>query len=151
MVIYLLPLKRNLKLGHPLGTISIIEPKKPLKDFTLQSKDEIRITIEPITVHGTDEDLRNYADVIRSLEQKAGRLIINGYPTGVEVCHAMVHGGPFPATTDSRTASVGTMAITRFARPVCYQNFSGHLLPDELKDGNPLMIWRLVDGNLTKE
>lgn len=83
--------------------------------------------------------------------QKAGRLIINGYPAGVEVCHAMVHGGPFPATTDSRTTSVGTKAITRFARPVCYQNFPGHLLPDELKDGNPLKIWRLVDGNLTKE
>jgi len=89
-------------------------------------------------VHGTDEDLKNYADVISSLEQKAGS-------------HAMVHGGPFPATTDSRTTSVGTTAITRFVRPVCYQNFPEHLLPDELKDGNPLKIWRLVDGNLTKE
>jgi len=80
------------------------------------------------------------------LEQKVGRLIINGYPTGVEVCHSMVHGGPFPATTDSRTTSVGTGAINRFTRPVCYQNFPDSLLPPELKKDNPLGIWRIVNG-----
>jgi NADP-dependent aldehyde dehydrogenase len=79
-----------------------------------------------------------------------GRLIFNGFPTGVDVNHAMVHGGPFPATTDSRTTSVGTLAINRFARPVCFQNFPGKQLPDELKDGNPLGIWRLVNGEQTK-
>ncbi len=99
-----------------------------------------------ITVHGTENDLKNYADLISLLELKAGRLIINGYPTGVEVCHSMVHGGPFPATTDSRSTSVGTLAIKRFTRPVCYQNFPAHLLPDELKEDNPLKILRLVDG-----
>lgn len=98
------------------------------------------------TIHGTEEDLQNHADLIAILEQKVGRIIINGYPTGVEVCHAMVHGGPFPSTTDSRSTSVGTAAIFRFARPVSYQNFPTSLLPDELKDGNPLGIMRMVNG-----
>lgn len=100
------------------------------------------------TVHGTEEELTEYAELLEILEQKVGRLIINGFPTGVEVCHAMVHGGPFPATTDSRSTSVGTGAITRFTRPVCFQNLPDSLLPDELKDSNPLGIWRLVDGEM---
>lgn len=82
------------------------------------------------------------------LEQKAGRLLVNGYPTGVEVSHAMVHGGPYPATSDSRTTSVGTMAIERFLRPVCYQDFPADLLPEALADNNPLGLWRLRDGKL---
>lgn len=102
------------------------------------------------TIHATENDLREYADLIATLEQKVGRLIINGYPTGVEVTHAMVHGGPYPATTDSRSTSVGTDAIKRFSRPVCYQNFPQSLLPDELKDDNPLGIWRMVNGNWEK-
>jgi 2,5-dioxopentanoate dehydrogenase len=102
------------------------------------------------TIHGTEEDLDNYADLIAILEQKVGRLIFNGYPTGVEVCHSMVHGGPFPATTDSRTTSVGTAAIFRFVRPVAYQNFPETVLPDELKTSNPLGVWRLLDGEWTK-
>jgi 2,5-dioxopentanoate dehydrogenase len=103
------------------------------------------------TLHGTEKDLADYADLIAILEQKVGRLIINGYPTGVEVCHAMVHGGPFPATTDSRSTSVGTGAITRFTRPVCYQNFPTFLLPAELHDGNPLGIMRLLNGERQKK
>ncbi|MEX2235787.1 MAG: aldehyde dehydrogenase (NADP(+)) [Cyclobacteriaceae bacterium] len=102
------------------------------------------------TLHATENDLEEYAELISILEQKVGRMIINGYPTGVEVTHAMVHGGPYPATTDSRTTSVGTDAIKRFSRPVCYQNFPKSILPDELKDENPLKIWRLVNGNLEK-
>ncbi len=98
------------------------------------------------TVHATEEDLRDYADLLEILEQKVGRLVINGFPTGVEVSHAMVHGGPFPSTTDSRSTSVGTMAIYRFTRPVCFQSFPDFALPDELKSDNPLNIWRLVDG-----
>jgi NADP-dependent aldehyde dehydrogenase len=98
------------------------------------------------TLHGTEKDLHDFADLITILEQKVGRVIINGYPTGVEVCHSMVHGGPFPATSDSRTTSVGTAAIFRFVRPVCYQNFPAFLLPDELKAENPLKIMRLVNG-----
>jgi NADP-dependent aldehyde dehydrogenase len=101
------------------------------------------------TVHGTDEDLQNAAELISVLERKVGRIVINGYPTGVEVCHAMVHGGPYPATSDSRFTSVGSNAIFRFVRPVCYQDFPQHLLPDELKDGNPLGIHRFVDGEIS--
>lgn len=95
------------------------------------------------TLIGESDEIKEYADLINILERKVGRLIINGYPTGVEVCHAMVHGGPFPATTDSRSTSVGTRAITRFARPICYQNFPEELLPSELKSDNPLNIKRL--------
>lgn len=100
------------------------------------------------TIHGTASDLEEYVELISILEQKVGRILLNGYPTGVEVCHAMVHGGPYPATTDSRTTSVGTLAIHRFARPVCYQNFPQHLLPAEIKDDNPLNIWRMVNGQM---
>ena len=84
------------------------------------------------------------------MKTKAGRLVFNGYPTGVEVCHAMQHGGPYPATSDERFTSVGTAAIYRFARPVCYQNFPEHLLPPELQDANPRNIWRLVNGERTR-
>ncbi|MGD0911766.1 MAG: aldehyde dehydrogenase (NADP(+)) [Terracidiphilus sp.] len=102
------------------------------------------------TVHGTDADIAANADLIRILERKAGRLLVNGFPTGVEVCHAMVHGGPFPATSESRMTSVGTQAIYRFVRPVCYQDFPQAALPDELKNENLLGIWRLVDGEFTR-
>ncbi|MDE3200669.1 MAG: aldehyde dehydrogenase (NADP(+)) [Acidobacteriota bacterium] len=98
------------------------------------------------TIFGTDEDLAAHAELLHVLEQKAGRLIFNGFPTGVEVCHAMVHGGPYPSTSDARFTSVGSLAIYRFARPVCFQGFPQAMLPDELKDGNPLRIRRLVDG-----
>ena len=103
------------------------------------------------TVHGTDADLREYAELISVLEEKVGRLIFNGFPTGVEVTHAMVHGGPYPATSDGRSTSVGSQAILRFVRPVCYQGFPDASLPDELKDGNPLGIWRMVDGEMSRE
>jgi alpha-ketoglutaric semialdehyde dehydrogenase len=102
------------------------------------------------TIHGTEEDLRDFADLVAILETKAGRLVFNGFPTGVEVSHAMVHGGPYPATSDSRFTSVGTQAVFRFARPVCYQAFPDAALPDEIKNENPLGIWRMVDGELTR-
>ncbi|WP_422861594.1 aldehyde dehydrogenase (NADP(+)) [Flagellimonas sp. W118] len=98
------------------------------------------------TVQGTEADLMEYSDLLKILERKVGRLLINGFPTGVEVCHSMVHGGPFPATSDSRMTSVGTAAITRFTRPICYQNYPDVLLPDELKKTNPLGILRLENG-----
>lgn len=94
-------------------------------------------------------DLAESGDLVALLEQKAGRLLLNGYPTGVEVCDSMVHGGPYPATSDARGTSVGTLAIDRFLRPVCYQNFPDELLPDALKNANPLGINRLVDGETT--
>lgn len=103
------------------------------------------------TIHGTAEDLEEFADLVRSLEKKVGRLIFNGFPTGVEVCAAMHHGGPYPATTDARSTSVGTAAIFRFARPVCYQDFPQHTLPPELRDKNERGIWRMIDGALSRE
>lgn len=103
------------------------------------------------TIHGTEQDLGEWSDLVAILEEKVGRLIFNGFPTGVEVSHAMVHGGPFPATSDGRSTSVGTQAIYRFSRPVCYQNFPDSARPEELKDSNPLGIWRLVDGEMTRE
>lgn len=102
------------------------------------------------TVWGTDEDLEENRKLIKLLELKAGRIIINGVPTGVEVANAMNHGGPYPATTDSKFTSVGPQSIYRFTRPVCYQNFPQTLLPEELKDGNPRNILRMVNGEFVK-
>jgi 2,5-dioxopentanoate dehydrogenase len=103
------------------------------------------------TIHGTEEDLRDFADLIAILETKVGRLIFNGYPTGVEVTHAMVHGGPYPSTSDGRSTSVGSQAIFRFTRLACYQNFPDASLPAALQDKNALGIWRMVDGNFTRD
>src|SRR5579872_1146900 len=103
------------------------------------------------TIHGTEQDLRDFADLVAILETRVGRLVFNGFPTGVEVSHAMVHGGPYPSTSDGRSTSVGSRAIFRFARPVCYQGFPNEALPEELKDENPLGIWRMVDGQMTRE
>ncbi|MGA2258094.1 MAG: aldehyde dehydrogenase (NADP(+)) [Thermoguttaceae bacterium] len=98
------------------------------------------------TIHAVEGELAEYRLLVEVLQRKAGRLIFNGFPTGVEVCSAMHHGGPYPATTDSRSTSVGTAAIERFARPVCYQDCPTKMLPAELQEGNPMRIWRLVDG-----
>ena len=103
------------------------------------------------TIHGTEQDLREFSDLVAILENKAGRLVINGFPTGVEVSHAMVHGGPYPSTSDGRSTSVGSQAIFRFSRPICYQDFPDASLPKELKNENPLHIWRMVDGEMTRE
>jgi 2,5-dioxopentanoate dehydrogenase len=100
------------------------------------------------TVHAVAADRALAAALLPTLERKAGRILFNGYPTGVEVSHAMVHGGPFPATSDSRSTSVGATAIDRFLRPVCYQNVPADLLPAALRDDNPLHLARLVDGSL---
>ena len=96
-------------------------------------------------------DLAGSEALFALLEQKVGRVLFNGYPTGVEVCDAMVHGGPYPATSDARGTSVGTLAIDRFLRPVCYQNCPDALLPDALKNANPLGIARLVDGASSRD
>ena len=92
------------------------------------------------------DDLDAFRDLLPLLEVKAGRVLLNGYPTGVEVCDAMVHGGPYPATSDARGTSVGTLAIHRFLRSVCYQNYPDDVLPQALQNANPLGIQRLVDG-----
>jgi len=103
------------------------------------------------TIHGTAEDLANAGELLAVLQRKAGRIVVNGFPTGVEVSPAMHHGGPYPATTDERFTSVGTAAIQRFARPVCLQNLPATALPPELLDANPRGIMRLVDARLTRD
>ena len=102
------------------------------------------------TVHATDADVEDAAALLPTLETKVGRILFNGWPTGVEVGHAMVHGGPFPATSDSRTTSVGSLAIERFQRPVAYQDVPDALLPAALRDANPWGLVRRVDGTLEK-
>jgi NADP-dependent aldehyde dehydrogenase len=98
------------------------------------------------TIHGTADELQANRELVEILTTKAGRLLFNGFPTGVEVAHAMTHGGPYPATSDGRSTSVGTRAIERFQRAISYQNFPDQALPDELKESNPLRLARLVDG-----
>ncbi|GAA3733169.1 aldehyde dehydrogenase (NADP(+)) [Plantactinospora mayteni] len=119
---------------------------------TVNSAAELRDTVAglegqlTLTLHADDADLDTARALLPLLERKAGRIIVNGWPTGVEVGHAMVHGGPFPATSDARTTSVGTVAIERFLRPVAYQNLPAGLLPAGLADANPLGLPRRVDG-----
>src|SRR5690606_24023511 len=93
-----------------------------------------------VTLHGEPQDLIEAAELVSILETRAGRLVFNGVPTGVDVGDAIIHGGPYPASSDSRTTSVGARAILRFARPVCYQNFPDQALPPELQAANPLGI-----------
>ncbi|WP_417581550.1 aldehyde dehydrogenase (NADP(+)) [Nitrincola sp.] len=114
--------------------------------------DEMQAIIEQaegqltLTLHAEEQDHPSVQALLPTLERRAGRLLLNGWPTGVEVCHAMVHGGPYPSTSDLRSTSVGSAAIQRFLRPVCYQDFADSLLPSELQQDNPDMIRRLVNG-----
>ena len=103
------------------------------------------------SVHGTEADLEKAGPLLTILAKRAGRLIVNSFPTGVDVCPSMVHGGPYPATSDGSSSSVGTRAIGRFTRSVSWQGMPEHLLPAELQSANPLGIWRLVDGSLSQE
>src|SRR5215213_7467109 len=102
------------------------------------------------TIQMDEGDLEAARLLLPVLERKVGRILVNGYPTGVEVSHAMVHGGPYPSTSDGRSTSVGTLAIRRFLRPVCYQDLPAALLPQALRDGNPLNLWRRLDGALDR-
>lgn len=137
-------------LGHEacaeevFGPFSMIVPARTAADLRqLASGLDGQLTA---TLHGTADDLAAAGDLLEILARKAGRLIVNGFPTGVEVCHAMQHGGPAPATSDARFTSVGSAALERFIRPVCYQDVPDALLPPALRDGNPLGIERLVEG-----
>ena len=100
------------------------------------------------TIMGTTADFENHGDIIEIQISLAGRVILNGAPTGVEVCLSMHHGGPFPATTDSRFTSVGADGIKRFARPIFFQNWPNDLLPDELKNENPFGLWSTSNNEL---
>lgn len=140
----------NPKLGEevfgPFGLVVTYENQTEAIAIANQLEGQLTATVlaEPTELH-------QHTELIASLADKCGRLLLNGFPTGVEVCGAMQHGGPYPASTDSRFTSVGPDAIKRFARPVSYQNWPDETLPDELKNGNPLGIWRTVNGGLTKE
>jgi 2,5-dioxopentanoate dehydrogenase len=121
------------------------------------SKDELLASARRLaghltaTVHATERDLAACPELLPILVRKAGRVVLNGVPTGVEVSPAMHHGGPWPATTDPRATSVGSAATLRFARPVCFQDVPDAALPEELRDANPRGIWRLVDGRPTRD
>ena len=125
----------------PAGFLVEVDHKEQLLETARQINGHLTATI-----HGTEEDLEAHHELLSILERKVGRLVINGFPTGVEVCASMVHGGPYPATTAPHTTSVGSKAIDRFVRPVCYQDVPQILLPDELKDDNPLGIMRIING-----
>ncbi|MCB1052332.1 MAG: aldehyde dehydrogenase (NADP(+)), partial [Acidobacteria bacterium] len=95
-------------------------------------------------------ELANYSECIGVMRQRAGRLLFNGVPTGVEVCHAMQHGGPYPASTDARFTSVGSSALRRWIQPQCFQNWPHEALPPALQNQNPLGIWRTINGEMTQ-
>lgn len=129
----------------------------PVVMFVLcHSMDELKLATNALhgsltaTIHAEESELDLAKALYSLLREKVGRLIWNGYPTGVEVVYAMQHGGPYPATTTPATTSVGMTAIKRFMRPVAYQNMPNLLLPDALQNGNPRKIWRIVNGEYTK-
>jgi len=103
------------------------------------------------TLVADETDITNNPEVANALSDKVGRILFNGVPTGVEVCHSMQHGGPYPASTNAKTTSVGTAAIDRFVRPISYQSWPDSLLPAPLKNNNPLGLWRVINGERTKE
>jgi alpha-ketoglutaric semialdehyde dehydrogenase len=129
------------------ATLFVICKDQPELQAVLQSL-EGQLTA---SLHAAAADEEALKPIINIVSDKAGRVIYGGYPTGVEVCHSMQHGGPFPATSDARATSVGSAAIFRFVRPVAYQSFPDHLLPEALQNANPLNILRLVDGTWTTD
>lgn len=135
--------------GEVFGPSSVVVACRDLAE--LRAVTEVLEGQLTATLQIDDGDIEAARALLPVLERKVGRILANGFPTGVEVSTAMVHGGPFPATADGRSTSVGTGAINRFLRPVCYQNLPQALLPEALRDHNPLGIWRRRDGALTKE
>jgi NADP-dependent aldehyde dehydrogenase len=121
-----------------------------------KNREELELALQAMhgqltgTVMGNGNDFEQFSTAIGCLSGKVGRLLYNGVPTGVEVGHAMVHGGPFPATTNAGSTSVGADAIKRFTRPFCFQDCPPAYLPDALKDNNPLQIMRKVNGQYTR-
>jgi NADP-dependent aldehyde dehydrogenase len=140
---------KNTDLHHevfgPFSMVVVCENKKQLVEIWKSLAGQLTTTFM-----ATDLDLAENRDLINDAKNIAGRIVFNNVPTGVEVSHAMVHGGPYPATTDGRFTSVGMDAIKRWVRPVCFQDCPDSFLPDELKDSNPLGIMRKVDGNLQR-
>ncbi|NVZ27686.1 aldehyde dehydrogenase (NADP(+)) [Pseudomonas gingeri] len=141
--------------GHPLLQEEVFGPATVLIEVADDAELEHALLALrgqlTATLIGEPDDLRKYQWLVPLLEEKVGRILVNGYPTGVEVCDAMVHGGPYPATSDPRGTSVGSLAIDRFLRPVCYQNYPDDLLPAALQNANPLQVKRLVNGEWSSE
>jgi alpha-ketoglutaric semialdehyde dehydrogenase len=129
----------------PYSLLVIADNMEQLQSATAALEGQLTVTLM-----AEKEELRGYKKFINKLIDKTGRLILNGVPTGVEVCASMQHGGPFPATNDNRFTSVGAAAVYRFVRPVAWQDWDQSLLPDELKDENPLGILRIVDNKWTR-
>ena len=130
------------------GPYSLVIRCKDMKEMT-----EVALRLEgqlTATFMATENDMKQNNELVEAVKNICGRFIMNGVPTGVEVCLSMQHGGPFPATTDSRFTSVGADGIKRFARPIAFQNWPDELLPEELKEGNPLNIFRTVNNELKK-
>lgn len=141
-------------LGNPLLHQEVFGPYSLI--VRCESKEEMLQVAQHLegqltaTLMASEKDIRNNDNLVEAVKNICGRIIMNGVPTGVEVCLSMQHGGPFPATTDARFGSVGADAIKRFARPVAFQNWPDELLPVELKNSNPLSIWRTVNNELSK-
>lgn len=141
--------------GNPLLQEEVFGPVAIL--VTVENNQQLMSALDSLqgqltaTLLTDEDDLNDAAPLAQQLTRKAGRVLFNGYPTGVEVCDAMVHGGPYPATSDARGTSVGTLAIERFLRPVCLQNYPAALLPPPLQDSNPLGLLRLVNGTYTRD
>ena len=142
-------------LSNPMLTHEVFGPFSLL--VNCKTNEEMQAVISSLkgqltaTVMAEEAELNDYQNTLELLNERSGRVIINGVPTGVEVCHAMHHGGPFPAATDSRFTSVGTAAIKRFVRPLCFQNWPDEALPEALQNNNPQSIWRTVDGTFTPD
>lgn len=141
--------------GNPLLQEEVFGPVAIV--VTVENNQQLTAALDSLqgqltaTLLADEGDLHDAAPLAQQLTRKAGRVLFNGYPTGVEVCDAMVHGGPYPATSDARGTSVGTLAIERFLRPVCLQNYPAALLPPPLQDSNPLGLLRLVNGIYTRD
>jgi NADP-dependent aldehyde dehydrogenase len=129
----------------PFSLLVVCRSPEEMLDVALSLEGQLTSTLI-----ATDEEVKQNGQLVTTLQELCGRLVLNGVPTGVEVALAMHHGGPYPATTDSRFTAVGADGIRRFARPVCYQNWNNDLLPDELKNENPLGLWRTVNNELTR-
>jgi 2,5-dioxopentanoate dehydrogenase len=135
----------DVRLGHEVFGSSSIVVRCPDTDTLVAVSERLEGQLTA-TLQMEPADAGIARRLLPILERKVGRILANGWPTGVEVGHAMVHGGPFPATSDSRTTSVGSLAIRRFLRPVCYQDLAADLLPQALRDENPLKVARLLNG-----
>ncbi|SEL60556.1 NADP-dependent aldehyde dehydrogenase [Aquimarina amphilecti] len=163
--------ENDVAINHAKQTITTVEGKTFLQNTTLHQEvfgpfsmvvqceniEELETVITNLegqltgTILGEDDEIGMYSPIINALQNRVGRIIFNGVPTGVEVCPSMLHGGPYPASTDSRFTAVGIHSIKRWVRPFSYQSWPNNLLPNELKNENPLHISRLVDGKQTHD